>query len=148
MPTTPRPLEVQVIRRYPHLLERVYRAWTQPDHLRQWFRPYDNVTLDIVEYDLREGGRYAFHFTWPESKFLLRGRFLTVQPEQCLIFTWVPEPPDVDAGKETLVSVFFRAVSPGQTEVEVRHTLFPDEGMRGRHEGCWNSTLDQLLKRL
>ena len=141
-------LEARVLRRYPHPLERVYEAWSQPEHLRQWFRPYDDVILDIVEFDLREGGRYVFRFTWPQSQFLLHGQFLTVQPEQCLIFTWTPDPPDVDAGKETMVSAFFRRISAGETEVEVRHTRFPDESMRQRHEGCWNSTLDQLLKRL
>lgn len=140
--------EAKVIRRYHHPIARVYEAWSEPDHLTQWFRPYDDVTLEIAEFDLREGGRYAFHFTWPESKFLLHGKFLTVEPRQCLIFTWTPEPPDIDAGKETMVSVFFRALEDAETEVEVRHTQFPDEAMRMRHEGCWNSTLDQLLRRL
>jgi uncharacterized protein YndB with AHSA1/START domain len=126
----------------------VYHAWTDPVHLTQWFRPYDDVILDIVAHDLREGGEYAFHFTWPQAKFMLRGKYLTVRPLQCLIFTWTPEPPDIDAGKDTLVSVFFRPLSEHETELEVRHTLFPDEAMRSRHEGCWNSTLDQLLHRL
>lgn len=148
MPAPQPPLEVQVIRHYAHPVALVYQAWTQPAHLTQWFRPYDDVTLDVLTHDLREGGEYVFHFTWPQAKFLLRGQFLTIIPQQCLIFTWMPEPPDVDAGKDTLVSVFFRALGPQQTEVEVRHTRFPDEAMRSRHEGCWNSTLDQLLHRL
>ena len=148
MPTPQPPLEVRVIRRYPHPVERVYEAWTEPQHLTQWFRPYEEVTLEIVQFDLREGGEYVFHFTWPEAKFLLRGKYLLVKPCECLIFSWLPEPPDVDAGKDTLVSVFFRSLSGTETEVEVRHTLFPDEAMRVRHEGCWSSTLDQLLRRL
>lgn len=142
------PLEVQVIRRYPHPVAMVYEAWTAPQHLSQWFRPYDDVTLKIVHLDLREGGEYVFHFTWPQATFLLRGKYLSVKPLECLIFTWMPEPPDIDAGKDTMVSVFFRALNQSETEVEVRHTLFPDEAMRARHEGCWNSTLDQLLRRL
>ncbi|WP_009962738.1 SRPBCC family protein [Verrucomicrobium spinosum] len=148
MPVHQPPLEVQVIRRYPHPVALVYQAWADPEHLTRWFRPYDDVTLEIVEHDLREGGEYVFHFTWPQAKFLLRGKYLTVQPMACLIFTWMPEPPDIDAGKDTMVSVFFRPLSDHETEVEVRHTLFPDEAMRARHEGCWNSTLDQLLRRL
>ena len=90
----------------------------------------------------------VFHFTWPRSEFLLEGKFLTVRPNECLIFTWAPQPPDVDAGKDTMVSVFFRAVAESETEVEVRHSLFPDDSMRQRHEGCWNATLDQLRRRL
>jgi len=142
------PLEVRVTRHYPHPVSLVYQAWTDTEHLPRWFRPYDEVTLEIATFDLREGGEYAFHFTWPESRFLLRGKFLTVEPQRCLIFTWVPEAPDIDAGKDTLVSVFFKAVGDSETEVELRHTLFPDEAMRERHEGCWNATLDQLFRRL
>lgn len=142
------PLEVQVTRRYPHPLSLVYQAWTDPEHLPRWFRPYDDVTLEIIAFDLREGGEYAFHFTWPESQFVLRGKFLTVEPQRCLIFTWVPEAPDIDAGKDTMVAVFFRALGDSETEVELHHTLFPDDAMRERHEGCWNATLDQLFRRL
>jgi len=148
MPASQSPLEVQVTRRYPHPVALVYQAWTDPVHLARWFRPYDDVLLDILAHDLREGGEYIFSFTWPQAKFLLRGKFLTVRQRECLIFTWTPEPPDLDAGKDTLVSVFFRPLNDHETEVEVRHTLFPDEGMRLRHEGCWNSTLDQLWQRL
>lgn len=140
--------EVIIARLYPHSVERVWRAWTQPEHLPHWFRPYDDVIMEIIRFELREGGGYAYCFTWPQSKFVLEGRFLTVQPQQCLIFTWKPLPPDVDAGKDTLVSVFFRRISDAETEVEVRHTLFPDETMRRRHEGCWSATLDQLGRNL
>lgn len=140
--------EVIMVRRYAHPVERVWRAWTQPDQLPRWFRPYDNVVMEIVRFDFQEGGDYAYCFTWPESKFLLEGRFLSVQPPQCLIFTWKPLPPDVDAGKDTMVSVFLRSISDNETEVEVRHTLFPDETMRQRHEGCWSATLDQLGRNL
>jgi uncharacterized protein YndB with AHSA1/START domain len=148
MPSLSPTLEARIIRRYPHPVSRVYRAWTQPAHLPQWFRPYDEVAMEIVEFDLREGGEYVFHFTWPQSKFLLRGKFLTIQPEECLIFTWTPQAPDIDAGKDTMVSVFFRALGNHETELEVRHSLFPDEAMCQRHEGCWSATLDQLLRRL
>jgi uncharacterized protein YndB with AHSA1/START domain len=80
--------------------------------------------------------------------FPVRGRFLTIRDEECLIFTWEPQPPDVDAGKETLVSVWFRELEPGVTELELRHTLFPDATMRQRHEDGWIATLDRLTRYL
>jgi uncharacterized protein YndB with AHSA1/START domain len=86
--------------------------------MEQWFRPFDDVTMKVLRFDLRERGEYFFHYTWPEGEFPVRGEFLTVTPQQCLIFTWKPQDPDVDAGKETMVSVFFRALSGQETEVE------------------------------
>lgn len=140
--------EAVITRRYPHPLGRVYRAWTDPSHMEQWFRPFDDVTMRVQHFDLREGGAYAFHYTWPGGEFPVQGKFLTVQPEACLIFTWIPQPPDPDAGKDTVVSVFFRSISDQETEVEVRHTLFPDEPMRQRHDEGWRATLDRLRHHL
>jgi uncharacterized protein YndB with AHSA1/START domain len=118
------------------------------EHIEQWFRPLDDVTLRVEHFDLREGGDYFFRYSWPEGEFPVRGRFITVQPEQSLIFSWEPQEPDVDAGKETMVAVFFRALEPSVTEVEVRHMLFPDDPMRQRHDEGWNATLDRLSRHL
>jgi hypothetical protein len=47
-----------------------------------------------------------------------------------------------------MVSVWFRPLPDGGTEVEVRHTLFPDEPMRERHNEGWKGALDRLTRRL
>jgi len=36
----------------------------------------------------------------------------------------------------------------GETEVEIRHTLFPDVAMRDCHSEGWNGTLDNLAAHL
>lgn len=126
MPPTPRTLETTIIRSYPHPLSRVYRAWTMPEHLEEWFRPTEEMTLKVERFDLREGGEFYFRFTAPDGDCPVRGKFLGIQPEQSLIYSWVPLVPHPDADKETMVSIFFRAPEPSLTEIEVRHTLFPD----------------------
>lgn len=141
-------LEAVLVRRFPHPVARVYRVWTEPQHIAQWFRPYDDVTLEVPTFDFREGGDYFFRYTWSDGVFPVRGRFLTIRPEECLIFSWKPQPPDADAGKETMVSVWFRTPEPGVTEIELRHTLFPDATMRQRHEEGWIATLDRLSRHL
>jgi uncharacterized protein YndB with AHSA1/START domain len=140
--------EAIIIRRYAHPLDHVYQAWTRPAHMEQWFRPFDDVTMKVITFDLREGGEYFFRYTWPQGEFPLKGKFLTVRPRECLIFTWTPQPPDVDAGKDTMVSVFFRPIHAQETEVEVRHTQFPDEPMRRRHLEGWSATVDRLGRNL
>lgn len=140
--------EAVIIRRYPHPLSRVYHAWTRVEHLERWFRPFDDVALTVESFDFREGGDYAFRYTWPGHVFPVSGRFLTIRPEQTLVFTWLPQEPDPDAGKDTMVSVFFRDLGREGTEVEVRHTLFPDDPMRRRHDEGWSATLDRLGRHL
>jgi uncharacterized protein YndB with AHSA1/START domain len=145
MPNPKPTLEATLVRRFTSPVSLVYEAWTQPRHLEHWLSPADEIRMEVVEFDFREGGGYFFRYTWVENNILpLRGRFLTIKPEQSLIFTWLPQPPDPDAGKDTMVSVWFRPCPDGQTEVEVRHTLFPDEPMRGRHQEGWTGAFNRL----
>ena len=138
-------LEATLIRRYPHPISLVFEMWSQPRHLERWLSPADEIQMEVVEFDFREGGAYHFRYTWGEQGVMpLRGTFLTIEPEKNLIFTWLPQPPDLDAGKETMVSVWFRPCPNGETEVEVRHTLFPDEPMRARHQEGWTGAFNRL----
>ena len=38
--------------------EKVFAAWTQPEALRHWFGPSDDLTVPVAQTDLRVGGRY------------------------------------------------------------------------------------------
>ena len=134
--------EARLVRRFASPLSLVYEAWTQPRHLERWLSPAGKIRMEVVEFDFREGGGYYFRYTWGEQP--LRGKFLTIEPEKSLVFTWLLQPPDLDAGKETLVSVWFRPCPNSETEVEVRHALFPDEPMRRRHLGGWTGALNRL----
>jgi uncharacterized protein YndB with AHSA1/START domain len=136
-------------RRFAAPLALVYQVWTEPRHLERWLSPADDIRMEVLEFDFREGGVYHYRYTWGEDSVMpVRGRFLTIEPERWLIFSWEPQPPDPDAGKETMVSGWFRACGAGATEVEVRHTFFPDEPIRARHQDGWTGTLDRLERLL
>ena len=140
--------EAVIRRTFPHPVARVYRAWTQPEHVAAWLRPSEEVGFTVLGFDLRVSGEYHFRYAHGGGIFPVQGKFLTVEPERSLIFTWLPRAPHIDAGKDTLVSVWFRRVPPDSTEVELRHTLFPDETMCQCHEKNWQGTLEQLSRHL
>ena len=148
MDNTPSSLEATIIRRYPHPVSRVYRAWIMPEHLEQWFIPFEGMTLKVERFDFREGGEYLYRFKSPEGECPVRGKFLVIRPEKSLIYSFMPLAPHPDADKDTVVSVFFSALADGDTEVEIRHTLFPDVAMRDCHSEGWNGALDNLAKNL
>ena len=50
---------VRFERRYPHSVDRVWQAVTEPEELGHWFP-------SAVEVDLREGGE--MHFTFPDGE--------------------------------------------------------------------------------
>lgn len=148
MKSNPKTSEAFIKRTFPHPLSRVYRAWTQAEHVAAWLKPSEELGLKVLGFELRVGGGYDFQFEHGGNIFPVRGKFLTVEPEHSLIFTWLPYASHVDAGKDTLVSVWFRPVSPSSTEVELRHTLFPDETMCQCHEKNWWGTMEQLSRYL
>ncbi|PTU64031.1 polyketide cyclase [Chromobacterium sp. Panama] len=76
--------------------EQVYRAWTDPELLCQWFTPRP-WTVASAELDVRPGGSSLVVMRSPEGQdFPNRGVYLEVQPGRRLVFTdayteaWLP----------------------------------------------------------
>lgn len=125
--------------------ELIYRAFTEPELLEQWFCPTPEIAVRIDKCDPRPGGSYRFVYHFPNGATVpVIGEYQTVTPGRQLIFTWTWEPPDPHAGMLTLVTVDLEE-RDGGTEVSVRHERFPDSEMRGRHEAGWSSTLERLV---
>lgn len=126
--------------------ERVFRAWTEPEEIKQWFGPGKYQT-PIVEVDLRPGGHYRFGLQLPGGNaFFLSGTFREVHPPERLVYTWQwAEPTDFPG--ESLVTVQFLDRG-GRTEVVILHEQFSHTTERDRHIEGWNGSLDKLEKRL
>src|SRR5579859_554021 len=48
-------------------LELVWRAWTDPEHVKRWWGPADYVS-PVCQIDLREGGKYVFAMLAPPEQ--------------------------------------------------------------------------------
>ena len=55
-------------RHYPVAPEKVWRAWTDPQALKQWWGPGGNDRVSVAEIDLRAGGRHRLRI--PARVFL------------------------------------------------------------------------------
>jgi uncharacterized protein YndB with AHSA1/START domain len=65
----------------------VWRCWTEPALLKQWFAPAPWTTPE-VSLDLRPGGASRFVMRSPEGQdFPSAGVYLEVVPERRLVFT-------------------------------------------------------------
>lgn len=123
----------------------VWQAWTQ--HYAEWFvpRPW---TLEVVENDLRTGGRSALVMRGPDGEEnLLEGIYLEVVPQQRIVSTdaltagWIPAEP-------FLVRIDEFADAAGRTRYTARARHWSAE-TRDRHaamgfEAGWNAATDQL----
>ena len=126
--------------------EKVFKAWTDPSMLKEWFHSSDGWVTPINEIDLRVGGRYRLGMQSPDADapYVVQGTYREIEPPQKLVFTWSWEGKDENA---MLVTILFREIGD-ETEIELIHEQFSDSDIRDKHEHGWQGCFTQLSKLL
>lgn len=137
--------------------ELVWQAWTQPEHLKQWFcpRPWSVAECDI---DLRPGGRFRTVMRSPEGELMEAGDgcYLEVVEHRRLVWTSALGPnyrPLGNATREGFQFTAFILIEPAGNG-GTRYTaiaVHTDEAGKQRHEEMgfadgWGTALDQLVE--
>jgi uncharacterized protein YndB with AHSA1/START domain len=128
--------------------EKLYRAWTDPRLLKQWFAPLP-YTTPVAELDVRPGGSAFIVMRGPDGKDLPNhGVYLDVVPHRRLVSTdaytnaWQPsEKPFM-----TLILTFEDEGGATRYTARVRHWTVADREAHekmGFHQG-WRICADQL----
>ena len=128
--------------------EKVYRAWTEPALLKQWFAPLPFIT-PVAELDVRPGGANLIVMRAPDGTDMPnRGVYLEVVPNQKLVFTnaytqaWEPS----DKPFMTVILTFETEGGRTRYTARVRHWSDADRETHekmGFHKG-WGQCADQL----
>jgi uncharacterized protein YndB with AHSA1/START domain len=136
--------------------ELVWKAWTQPEHLKPWFTPAPWTTVDC-EIDLRPGGAFRTVMRSPEGQdFLNIGCYLEIVPNERLVWTSALGPgyrPRLSAGLgpgELLFTAVIALESEGGGTRYTATVIHGDENSRKKHEAMgfhkgWGAALDQLV---
>ena len=141
----PSPLEEKpslgITRHYPVAPEKVWRAWTDPQALSQWFGPGEPDSVTRAELDVRAGGRYRIAFHTPDGEqHEVSGNYEDVVENRRLSFTWAwkstPE-------RVSLVTIELRPTAQG-CELHFRQERFFDQQARDNHARGWTGTLAKL----
>jgi uncharacterized protein YndB with AHSA1/START domain len=126
----------------------VFRAWTEPDLMTQWFTPPPWKTVK-AETDLRPGGSSLIVMRGPDgTEMPNRGVYLEVVPSKKLVFTdayvaaWEP------SGKPFMTVILTFEDQAGKTKYTARvlHWTVADREAHekmGFHQG-WGIATDQL----
>jgi uncharacterized protein YndB with AHSA1/START domain len=126
----------------------VYRCWSEPELMKQWFAPKP-FTTPKVELDLRPGGGSLIVMATPEGQEMPnRGQYLEVVPDERIVFTdayvgdWVP------SGKPFMTGILTFADEGGKTRytARVRHWTAEDKAQHEQmgFETGWGICADQL----
>ncbi len=133
--------------------EHIWKAWTQPDHLKPWFCPLPWKTVDC-EIDLRPGGRFSTVMQSPEgNRFPSTGTYLEIIENQRLIWTnaLAPgfRPVAIPEGGFAMTAII-QVADHGHGTHYSATVLHENKASREQHmamgfEEGWGKALDQLV---
>jgi len=140
-------VEFTIVRAFDAPREVVWRAWTEPEQLAQWFGPRGISTpLDKIRMDLRPGGQASLVMVDDASgvEYLNTGTYLEIAPPERLV--WKDDGFSDGTGPGT-VTVTLRDLG-GKTELTVHVVADFTETMRAQAEVGWGSSFDKLAELL
>jgi uncharacterized protein YndB with AHSA1/START domain len=147
--TTPGDREIRIERVFSAPRDKVWRAYTEPDLLKQWWGRGNELVIE--RFELERGGHWRFVEHSAQSVDGFEGRFREVTPPERLVhtFEWDDMP-----GHVAIESVTFEGLGDGQTRVVTTllcHTTEERDGFStGMEQGVNQSyaELDALLSRI
>lgn len=144
---TQKPRELTLTRVFDAPPSLVFKAWTEPRHMAQWWGP-DHFTNPVCELDLRPGGKMRIDMTAPDGTvYPMTGTFHEITPPKRLVFTAFAEERDGTRVLESHTTVTFEDQA-GKTKltVQVRAVGLVDIGWKyldGMEQG-WTQSLERL----
>lgn len=134
--TTPTDREIHIARIFDASRDRVWRAFTEPDLLAQWWGRGNKLVIERLE--LKQGGRWRFVEHGPDGVHGFGGAFREVTPQDRMVWTFewdgVPGYVSVDA-------VIFEDLGDGRTKVISKALFFTPE----ERDGMLQSGMEQGL---
>jgi uncharacterized protein YndB with AHSA1/START domain len=133
----------------------IWKAWTDPEHVKKWWTPAPWTTTECVM-ELRPGGMFRTVMRSPEGETILHDMcFLELIENERIVWTSALEPgyrPAVEKQSScggAWTAILTLAEQGGKTHYSVV-VLHKDEAGRKLHEQLgfydgWNTALDQLV---
>ena len=144
-PTTSAERELIITRVFDAPRRLVFKAWTEPDRIKEWWGPRGFTTLSC-EMDQRPGGAWRVRSRSSEGKdYVSQGMFREIVEPDRLVFTYAWVDAKGKPGHETLVTVTFTEQS-GKTVLTFHQGVFESITSRDEHGEGWSSAFELLAE--
>ena len=117
----------------------VFRAWTDPKHIANWFSP-EWVECRSFDLDVRIGGAYRLHMVSSNGDHIAVGEYKEIIPNQRLQFTWERAAEGLPL---TLVTVEFEDLG-NTTRLTLTHEGFNNQADCDDHNEGWTSLFEKF----
>lgn len=114
---------IRIVRDFDATPAQLHRAHTDPDLFARWIGP-DHPTVQIFEWDVRDGGAWHWSSVHDGQEHAFRGCFHQVTPLRIVqTFTYLGSPDDV-----ALETLRFEELAPGRTRLHAQSLVDSFEG--------------------
>jgi uncharacterized protein YndB with AHSA1/START domain len=147
--TTPAATQIQIKRSFQAPRSLVWRAFSEPELVKQWLTGPEGHTMPECEIDFREGGAWRYVWLIPEDRMVAYGTYKTITPESRIVHSETFEMfPDQESevetvftasGTETLVTMTMNFDSEATRNAVVQSGM--DKGLETSYRN-----LDELLQ--
>ena len=139
--------QIEITRVYDAPRELVWRAWTEPEELVQWWGPPGwSTPLETVTMDVRPGGDFRLTSVSDEGvEMPVIGVYREVAEQERLV---LDEPAEGSWHEGSESTVTFTDLGGGRTEVAIRAIIQTTDEMRQTAERGMRETFDRLGEHL
>ncbi len=130
---------IVVRRRMPVSREDLYRAWIDPEGIKQWMCPGDVLSAE-ARLDVRVGGSLRIIMRAATAVYEHVGTYRIVDPPSKLAFTWsgLEDPAEI-----TLVTVEFLPHGE-ESELVITHERFTKSDVAERYRNGWGTIAEKF----
>jgi uncharacterized protein YndB with AHSA1/START domain len=127
--------------------QRVFNAWSDVEARKRWSAPSDNIRIEYVEADFREGGRDVSRCIEPgNDDYIAAVTYIDIKPDQRVAFV-----EDVTHGKKrvsaALISMELAAKGAAtHLLLTMQIASFDEASMEQGYQFGWSAALDNLAK--
>ena len=119
----------------------VWRAWTEPKQLAQWFSPKEVECRDLTA-DVKVGGAFRVHMISARGEHFAIGKYKEIVPNKRLQFSMEWEN---YAMPNSVVTISFEDLG-ATTRLTLVHEGLSDEEDLQQHTHGWNSQMEKFAE--
>lgn len=136
--------QVHLTKNFPAKKDELYNAWTDPESLKQWWKPMGKQ-LEEVENDIREGGTVRYRF---QDGLEVSGTYQEVAEGTKLVYSWIWQFPEASIHNgDYLLTVEFSGDGEGSSLSVTQENIAEEHAIKPHEEG-WQESLDALHRHL
>lgn len=138
-----------VAREFTASAEAIFEAWTNPEIMRHWLAPGDNVVLEI-EADAKISGAILIRSRSPEGAIhTIRGVYRELDSPRRIAMTWTYSGPfALICNVETLIEIDIESAGKDRALMTFTQSQFVTEDVTRAYEADWPSCFEKLTNML